>query len=143
MHIKELRCVANLNCGPISHPPRRLHFCPIYTATCIYRQELSIAVHYAVHYFSSYCRPHKYTRARAHTHTHTHTHTVVAQPRGTHFLRLTQKLRRKRQSRGKQIKKKESSKESALPFTKRERYGDIYTLYGKREEKKERERERK
>lgn len=80
---------------------------------------------------------------RAHTRTHTHTHTVVAQPRGTHFLRLTQKLRRKRQSRGKQIKKKkESSKESALPFTKRERYGDIYTLHGKREEKKERERER-
>lgn len=87
---------------------------------------------------------HTSTRARAHTHTHTHTHTVVAQPRGTHFLRLTQKLRRKRQSRGKQIKKKkkESSKESALPFTKRERYGDIYTLHGKREEKKERERER-
>lgn len=86
---------------------------------------------------------HTSTRARAHTHTQTHTHTVVAQPRGTHFLRLTQKLRRKRQSRGKQIKKKkESSKESALPFTKRERYGDIYTLHGKREEKKERERER-
>lgn len=78
-----------------------------------------------------------------HTHTHTHTHTVVAQPRGTHFLRLTQKLRRKRQSRGKQIKKKESSKESALPFTKRERYGDIYTRYMERERKRRNERENK
>lgn len=27
--------LANLNCGPNSYPPRRLHFCPIYTATCI------------------------------------------------------------------------------------------------------------
>lgn len=80
---------------------------------------------------------------RAHTRTHTHTHTVVAQPRGTHFLRLTQKLRRKRQSRGKQIKKKESSKESALPFTKRERYGDIYTRYMERERKRRNERENK
>lgn len=91
---------------------------------------------------------HTSTHARAHTrthiHTHTHTHTVVAQPRGTHFLRLTQKLRRKRQSRGKQIKKKkESSKESALPFTKRERYGDIYTRYMEREWKRRNERENK
>lgn len=112
MHIKELRCVANLNCGPISHPPRRLHFCPIYTATCIYRQELSIAVHYAVHYFSSYCRPHKYTRARAHTHTdihiHTHTHcgrttkgdtlfTINSEtPKETTVSRKTNKKKKKR-----------------------------------------------
>lgn len=84
---------------------------------------------------------HTSTRARAHTQ-HTHTYTHCGRTRGTHFLRLTQKLRRKRQSRGKLIKKKESSKESALPFTKRERYGDIYTLHGKRKRRNEREREK-
>lgn len=84
---------------------------------------------------------HTSTRARAHTHTHTHTHTVVAQPRGTHFLRLTQKLRRKRQSRGKLIKKKKVRK-NLLFRLQNERDTVIYTRYMERERKRRNERER-
>lgn len=86
---------------------------------------------------------HTSTRARAHRHTHTHTHTVVAQPRGTHFLRLTQKLRRKRQSRGKQIKKKKKKVRKNLLFRlQNERDTVIYTRYMEKEMKRRNERER-
>lgn len=85
---------------------------------------------------------HTSTRARAHTqHTHTYTHCGRTTKGDTLFTINSETPKETTVSR-KTNKKKESSKESALPFTKRERYGDIYTLHGKRDEKKERERER-
>lgn len=141
MHIKELRCVANLNCGPISHPPRRLHFCPIYTATCIYRQELSIAVHYAVHYFSSYCRPHKYTRARTQAHTHTYTHCGRTTKGDTLFTINSETPKETTVSR-KTNKKKKKVRKNLLFRLQNERDTVIYTRYMERERKRRNERER-
>lgn len=82
-------------------------------------------------------------RARAYTHTHTHiyTHCGRTTKGDTLFTINSETPKETTVSRKTNKKKKESSKESALPFTKRERHGDIYTLHGKREEKKERERE--